>query len=113
MITKELTPIEISVAGEKMLVGVVNSVVIVEVECRELMPVLREREAGLREARLVAAVVAEFEARAVELGVNLVDKMEKSLVFKADIDVCLLRYLDKRGDSVNTYLRDGGIIVAR
>jgi hypothetical protein len=75
--------------------------------------VFRERKLGQREASLVSAVIAEFEARAVKMRIYVVDEVEESLVFKANIDVCIIRDLNKLCHSVHTDLRDGGIVVAR
>ena len=96
-----------------MIVGIVNSAVVVQMKCRELMSVFRQREPRLREACLVSAVIAEFEAGAVEMGVYVIYKMEESLIFKANIDVRFLRDLDEGGNAIHSYLRDGRIVVAR
>ena len=64
-----------------MLVGIVNTAVVVQMKCREPRAILRKRELGLREASLMTAVVAEFKSGTVEMRVNIVDKVEKSVSF--------------------------------
>jgi hypothetical protein len=76
-IAADVIPINARAApGEKVLVGVVFTAVVVEMECGELVAIFGQRELGLREASLVTAVIAEFQAFAIKLGVNIVDKME-------------------------------------
>ena len=71
-----------------MVIGIINSAVIVQVKCRKAIAVLFERKLGLREARLVSAIVAESEARAVELSINIIYKMKKSLIFNKSFGLC-------------------------